>query len=68
MKEWFKLFIMTVPILFVAIVLANMVRVVIYHGFDSFWRNVANLPYLLYFGFAVGGAAFFSYLIYRIIK
>ena len=27
-----------------------------------------HLPYFLYFCFAVGGAAFFSYLIYRIIK
>ena len=68
MKEWFTLFIMFVPILFVGIVLANITRIVIYHGFDMFLENLASLPYFLYFFFAVGGAAFFSYLIYRIIK
>ena len=68
MKEWFKLFIIHLLILYPAVVLVNMVRIVIYHGIDSFWENFVHLPYLLYFGFAVGGAAFFSYLIYRITK
>ncbi len=68
MKEWFKLFIVAVPILFVAIVLANITRIVIYHGFDMFFENLASLPYFLYFIFAAGFSAFWAFLIYKIIK
>ena len=68
MRKWFELFIIHLLILYPAVVLANITRIVIYHGFDMFLENLASLPYFLYFCFAVGGAAFFSYLIYRIIK